>query len=75
MSATHHRTIVREEEIIRINEWEFHTPDIERGWVRRHRYSNFEEPADPPPPPVYRSPSPGNVAANAAAFAAQSWLF
>lgn len=71
MSAPQHRTIVGEEEIIRINEWEVRYLDDERGWVRRHRYSNFEEPADPPPPPVYRSPSPGNVAANAAAFAAQ----
>ncbi|KAK3943686.1 hypothetical protein QBC46DRAFT_361700 [Diplogelasinospora grovesii] len=75
MSAPQHRTIVGGgEEIISINEWEVrYLDDDERGWVRRHRYSNFEEPADPPPPPpVYRSPSPGgNVAANAAAFAAQ----
>lgn len=57
--------------MIRINEWEIFTPDMDHGWMRRHKYSNFEEPTDPPPPPTYRSPSPDNVAANAAAFAAQ----
>ncbi|KAI1119728.1 hypothetical protein F5Y10DRAFT_273789 [Nemania abortiva] len=71
MSAPYHRAIVEEEEIVRINEWEVRYLDEERGWVRRHKYSNFEEPVDPPSPPVYRSPSPGNAAANAAAFAAQ----
>ncbi|KAF2969475.1 hypothetical protein GQX73_g4135 [Xylaria multiplex] len=62
MSAPHHRVIVRGEEIIRINEWEICYLDEERGWVRRHRYSNFEEPVDPPPPPAYQIPSPGNAA-------------
>ncbi|OIW34338.1 hypothetical protein CONLIGDRAFT_688134 [Coniochaeta ligniaria NRRL 30616] len=71
MSGPQHRAIVREAEMVRINEWEIRYAGDERGWVRRHRYSNFEGPADSPPPPVCRPPSPGNVAANAAAFAAQ----
>ncbi|KAI0004790.1 hypothetical protein F4779DRAFT_59627 [Xylariaceae sp. FL0662B] len=71
MSAPQHRKIVRKEEIIRINEWEVPYFHDERGWVRRHKYSNLEARADPPPPPAYRSPSPDNVNGLAAAFAAQ----
>lgn len=74
MSVPQHRAIVGEEQMVRINAWEYYPlddDDEERGWVRRHRYSKFEEPADPPAPPAYKSPSPDNVAANAAAFAAR----
>lgn len=71
MSATQHHTIVEEKEMTRINDWELSKRDDGRGWVRRHKYSNFEEPADPPPLPVYQFPSPGNVAGQYAAFATQ----
>jgi hypothetical protein len=62
MSAPKHRAIVREEEMIKINDWAVVCLDEERGWVRRHRYSNVEQPTSPPPP------------GNAAAFAAGAGL-
>lgn len=31
-----------------------------RGWVRRHRYSNVEQPVDLPPPPTAFDISPNN---------------
>lgn len=70
MSAKHHREIVREEQMVRINSWEVTYLDDERGWVGRHQYSNVEEPRSPPPPPDYRTPSPGDDAGNLAAFEA-----
>ncbi|KAI0116471.1 hypothetical protein GGR51DRAFT_574775 [Nemania sp. FL0031] len=70
MSAPHNRAIVDEDEMVRINKWDVCFLDEERGWVRRHGYSNLEEPVEPPSPPAYHTPSPGNAAANAAAFAA-----
>ncbi|KAG5979180.1 hypothetical protein E4U55_005471 [Claviceps digitariae] len=60
MSADVHRAIVEEEEMVRIDEWDYVFMDDDRGWVRRHRYSNFEQRT--PPPPSYTSPSPGNTA-------------
>ncbi|KAI8633148.1 hypothetical protein F5Y19DRAFT_471407 [Xylariaceae sp. FL1651] len=65
MSVHHNRAIVEEGEMIKINEWDVIYLDEERGWVRRHQYSNIEEPTSPPPPD-YRTPSPGNAAAFAA---------
>lgn len=62
MSA-HHRDIVEEGEMVKINDWDIVYLDEERGWVRRHRYSNVEEPTSQPPPPA---PSPNNAAAFAA---------
>ncbi|KAI5864217.1 hypothetical protein GGS23DRAFT_563385 [Durotheca rogersii] len=76
MSAHHHRAIVGEEEMVKINDWDVVYLDEERGWVRRHQYSNVEEPVSPPPPPEYRTPSPGNAAAFAAGAGphANNWL-
>jgi hypothetical protein len=54
MSPHQPRHIARENEIVRICEWDILHLDEERGWVRRHRYSGLEEPADAPPPPVTR---------------------
>ncbi len=67
MSASPHRPVVAYDQMADIGEWELRCTDDERGWVRRHRYSNVEQPADPPPPPAYQTPSPGNPAAFAAA--------
>ncbi|KAG7292936.1 hypothetical protein NEMBOFW57_002981 [Staphylotrichum longicolle] len=63
MSPSHHRAVTNEEDMVKINDWDLVYQDHLGGWVRRHRYSNFEEPADPPPPPTYETPSPGNQAA------------
>jgi hypothetical protein len=49
MSAHHHRTIVRVEELVKINHWDVVYLGEERGWGRRHRYSGYE------------TPSPGNA--------------
>lgn len=78
MSGHHHRAIVEEEAIVKINEWDVIKlgDDNVHSWVRRHRYSNFEEPTSPPPLPAYTTPSPGNLAAFDAAvgFNANDWL-
>lgn len=66
LSAPQHRAVVTEADMVGIGEWEVRYCDDERGWVRRHRYSDVEQPTDPPPPPGYRTPSPGNPAAFAA---------
>ncbi|KAG6006877.1 hypothetical protein E4U21_006596 [Claviceps maximensis] len=63
MSGSEHRVIIREEDIVEVNEWDIVSLDENRGWIRRHRYSNFEEHVSTPPPPSYRSPSPFNLAA------------
>ncbi|KAI6084608.1 hypothetical protein F4821DRAFT_279999 [Hypoxylon rubiginosum] len=68
MSSRQNRILVKEEEMMRINNWELLNDEF--GWVRRHTYSKFKEPTDPPPPPPYRPPSPDNAAGNAAVFAA-----
>lgn len=67
LSAPENRALVAEADVVGIGEWERRYLDEERGWVRRHRYSNVEEPTDPPSPPAYRTPSPGNRAAFEAA--------
>lgn len=67
LSAPEHRALVTEADMVGIGEWEVRYVDEERGWVRRHRYSDIEQPADPPPPPVYQTPSPGNRAVFTAA--------
>lgn len=67
LSAPQHRALVAGADVVGIGEWEVRYVDDERGWVRRHRYYHVEQPADPPPPPVYQTPSPGNPAAFAAA--------
>jgi hypothetical protein len=67
LSAPQHRALVTGADVVGIGEWEVRYVDDERGWVRRHRYSNVEQPTDPPPLPVYQTPSPGNPAAFAAA--------
>ncbi len=66
MSDPCHRAIVAEGDMVKINAWDIIYHDDERGWVQRHRYSNFEEPTVPPSPPGYQTPSPGNQAAFAA---------
>lgn len=70
------RSIVDEGEVVKINAWDTLYLDEERGWVRRHQYSNVEEPTSPPPPPEYMTPSPGNPAAFAAAVGlhANDWF-
>lgn len=62
MSGQHNSALVPEDEMVKIDDWDFVYLDAERGWSRRHRYSNLELPTDPPPPPEYRPPSPGNPA-------------
>ncbi|KAG6013052.1 hypothetical protein E4U54_007140 [Claviceps lovelessii] len=71
MSRPEHRAILSEDEMVGINEWDIIRLDEHQGWVRRHRYSNFEERIPPPPPPSYYTPSPGNTAALAAGISAQ----
>jgi len=66
MSARHHRAIVEEGEMVKIDDWDLVFLGEER-WVLRHRYSNFEKPTNPPSPPAYQTPSPGNAASFAAA--------
>ena len=63
LSAPGHRALVTEADVVGIREWEVRYVDDERGWVRCHRYSGVEQPADPPPLPGYETPSPGNLAA------------
>ncbi|KAI1381198.1 hypothetical protein F4677DRAFT_402390 [Hypoxylon crocopeplum] len=70
ISSRRNRAIVREEEMIGIDQWETRYIDDERGLVRRHVYSKFEEPIGPRAPPACQDPWPSDVAANAAAFAA-----
>jgi hypothetical protein len=55
MSAQYNRAIVAEEDMIKISELDTFFHHEERGWVRRRRYSNFEEPTDPPPTPNYQT--------------------
>ncbi|KAK3395001.1 hypothetical protein B0H63DRAFT_462531 [Podospora didyma] len=62
MAGEHHRPIVHDDEMVKIHEWDILHLDDERGWVRRHKYSNWQEPTDPPPPPAYVTPEPGNPA-------------
>lgn len=72
ISGPHNRRLTKPEHMTRIDEWtEPKRYDDERGWVRRHKYSNFEEPTDEPLPPAYESPLPGNVEGMAAVFLAE----
>ena len=64
MSSSRDCAIVAEGDMIKINAWDT-IYDNERGWVRRHCYSNFEKPTDPPSPLVYQTPSPSDQAAAA----------
>ncbi|KAF5127136.1 hypothetical protein E5D57_008064 [Metarhizium anisopliae] len=48
MSARHHRAIVPEREMVKINAWDTVYIDAEHGWVRRHRYSGVDLPTNPP---------------------------
>ncbi|XXH01049.1 hypothetical protein Hte_007400 [Hypoxylon texense] len=61
LSGPHHRKLVSEGEAIGIDQWYSHI-DIEGGWVRRHLYSNREQPMDPQPPQAYQAPNSGNPA-------------
>ena len=63
MSSPRNRAIVAEGDIVGIGDWDVVYFDKEQAWVRRHRYSNFEVPTGPPPPPAYQAFSPGNSAA------------
>ncbi|KAG6040297.1 hypothetical protein E4U41_000982 [Claviceps citrina] len=63
MSSSEHRAIVAADDMVKLNEWDTVFLDEGRGWVRRHRYSNFEVPRSAPSPPAYETPSPGNQAA------------
>ncbi|KAI5920151.1 hypothetical protein F4810DRAFT_684243 [Camillea tinctor] len=49
MSDSRHRTIVREEEMVRINAWE-ETKLPDGSLLRRHQYSNIQRLVDPPSP-------------------------
>lgn len=60
--------ITEEDNMVRINSWDTIFLDDERGWVRRHQYSRFEEPTNAPSPPAYRTPTPRNTAAFTAAI-------
>ncbi|KAI1173610.1 hypothetical protein F4777DRAFT_556968 [Nemania sp. FL0916] len=46
LSAREHRVLTTEENMVGIGEWEPIYLDEQRGWVRRHRYSGFEQPMD-----------------------------
>ncbi|KAI0390190.1 hypothetical protein F5Y17DRAFT_461988 [Xylariaceae sp. FL0594] len=56
---------------VRIDQWVKTYHDDRRGWVRKHRYSGFEEPCDPPTPPAYRLPSPNNIVGQLAVWEAE----
>lgn len=56
LSAPQHRALVTGADVVGIGEWEVRYVDGECGWVRHRRYSNAEEPADPPPPPGLPDP-------------------
>lgn len=71
ISAPRNRQLTRRDHMSAIDGWDLHMYDDERGWVRRHKYSKFEEPTDEPLPPPYQSPSPGNAAGTAAVLAAE----
>ncbi len=49
MSDSCGRAIVAEDDMDKIDGWDIFY-DNERGWGRRHCYSNFEKPTDPPSP-------------------------
>ncbi|KID82920.1 hypothetical protein MGU_09756 [Metarhizium guizhouense ARSEF 977] len=68
-SAPHNRSTL-EHEMVPINKWEVKYYDDGRGWVRRHKYSGYEEPTEAPSPPPYETPAPDDVAGNAALFMA-----
>lgn len=68
-SAPHNRSTL-EHEMVPINKWEVKYYDDGRGWVRRHKYSGYEEPTKAPSPPPYETPAPDDVAGNAALFMA-----
>jgi hypothetical protein len=60
------RETVAKSDMVPIDAWDtMHTGD-ERGWVRRHRYSMYEEATNTSAPPAYQTPSPANPAAFAA---------
>jgi hypothetical protein len=63
MAPDHGRNITMGADVVGVDAWDIVHLDEERGWVRQHRYSKFEEPTNRPPPPSYRSPSLGNPAA------------
>lgn len=71
MSDPEHRKIVGEDKMIRINQWEHRYHEEKDCWVRRHRYSNFEEPTLSPTalgfPPISSSGAAG-MGGNAALF-------
>ncbi|KAH7150217.1 hypothetical protein B0J13DRAFT_285591 [Dactylonectria estremocensis] len=49
MGDPNRRALVNANESIRINAWDIINTGEEGGWVRRHRYSGFEEYTNPPP--------------------------
>lgn len=74
MSAHHHRAIVGEREMVKINDWDVVYLDEQRGWVRRHPYSNVEMPTSPPLPLDYSTRFPGNAAAGPGPHHAHDWF-
>jgi len=63
MSSRHNRALVKDEDVVRINRWDVVDLGGDRGWVRRHGYSGFEQPTDPPPNPDGTAPASDNGAA------------
>jgi hypothetical protein len=63
LSPTQHCALATEEDMVGIDEWEVRYLNDEHGWVRRHRYSDVEQPVDPPPHSASQTPSLGNQAA------------
>jgi len=63
LSPTQHCALVTEDDMVGIDEWEVRYLNDEHGWVRRHQYSNVEQPVDPPPHLASQTPSLGNQAA------------
>lgn len=64
LSSTQHRAPASEADMVGIGEWEVRYVNDERGWVRRHRYSNVEQPVDLPPQPASQTLLLGNPAAS-----------
>ena len=48
MSPKNCRTIVKDDEMVKIDQWEQMDLGDDQGWVRRHMFSNRDEPMSPP---------------------------
>lgn len=60
-----HRELVEKRDMVPINAWDTVQSAGGSNWLRRHRYSGYEE-IITTPPPAYQTPTPGNEAAFAA---------